>query len=248
MLKEIKDGDQKRDKDLARLDTTVEEIKVMISGMTLQFNEVRSQMNHPEGGVNRTSILGNPGDNSGESSALLLNNHSFRYATKLEFPKFNGTDVEEWLFKIDQFFMLDKTLEHSKINIVALHLKGAALHWHKSYLEIRGRMPNWKEYVGALRGRFGIFAYEDPMAELKRLKQTDTLQEYVKSFEGLLDRAQLSGSQALSCFLAGLKHELEVVVRMFNPKNLQDAFALAKLQDFLKNNPAVQVGYRKEFC
>ena len=160
--------------------------------------------------------MGNPGDNAGESSALLLNNHSFKYATKLEFPKFNGTDVEEWLFKINQFFMLDKTLEHSKINIVGLHLEGAALHWHKSYLKIRGRMPSCEEYV--------------------------------KSFEGLLDRAQLIGSQALSCFLTGLKHELEVVVRMFNLKNLQDAFALAKLQDSLKNDPAVQVGYRKEFC
>ena len=35
MLKEIKDGDQKKDKDLARLDATMEEIKVMINGMTL---------------------------------------------------------------------------------------------------------------------------------------------------------------------------------------------------------------------
>ena len=49
-----------------------------------------------------------------------LNEHVFKYATKLEFPKFNGKGVDEWLFKVDQIFMLDKTLEQSKINVASL--------------------------------------------------------------------------------------------------------------------------------
>ena len=43
----------------------------------------------------------------------------------------------------------------------------------------------------------------------------------------------------MSYFLAGLKHEIEMMVRMFNPKTLQDACSLAKLQDALKNDPAI---------
>ena len=43
--------------------------------------------------------------------------------------------------------------------------------------------------------------------------------------------------QALSCFLAGLKHDMEIMVRMFNPKTLQEAYSLAKLQEALKNEP-----------
>ena len=52
----------------------------------------------------------------------------------------------------------------------------------------------------------------------------------------LLDKAQLSEGQALNCFLAGLRHDVEVSVRMFNPKTLQEAYALAKLQESLKND------------
>ena len=43
----------------------------------------------------------------------------------------------------------------------------------------------------------------------------------------------------MSCFLAGLRHEIEMMVRKFNPKILQDACSLAKLQDALKNDPVV---------
>ena len=48
----------------------------------------------------------------------------------------------------------------------------------------------------------------------------------------------MSEDQALSCFLAGLKYEMEIEVKMFYPKTLQVAYFLAKLQDSLKNDPA----------
>ena len=121
--------------------------------------------------------------------------------------------------------------------MVSLHLDGGVLHWHKNLVKTKGRMPEWEEYKEAIRSRFGILAYHDPMAEMKKLKQTGTLQEYLMAFDALMDKAQLSEEQALSCFLAGLKHELEMVVRMFNPKKLQEAYSLAKLQDALKNDP-----------
>ena len=95
----------------------------------------------------------------------------------------------------------------------------------------------WEEYAKALRARFGSLAYEDPMAEIKKLKQTGGLQEYVRAFDMLLDRTHLGEDQALSCFLAGLKHEVEMLVRMFNPKTLQEAYSLAKLQEALRQRP-----------
>ena len=59
------------------------------------------------------------------------------------------------------------------------------------------------------------------------------------AFDSLLDKAQLKEKQALSCFLACLKHDMEMMVRMFNPQNLEDAYSLAKLQEALKNDPAI---------
>ena len=142
----------------------------------------------------------------------MYQNPNHRYATKLDLPRFNGKAVEEWIFKIEQFFILDRTAEQLKIGVVALYLEGGALYWHRNFIKLRDRMPSWGEYVQALRKRFGPLAYEDPMAEVKKLKQTGSLEEYLKAFDMLMDKAQLNESQAVSYFLAGLRHEMEMMV------------------------------------
>ena len=89
----------------------------------------------------------------------------------------------------------------------------------------------------AMKIRFGALAYEDPMAEIKKLRQTGTLNEYLQAFDVLLDKVHLGEEQAVSCFLARLRHEVEMMVRIFNPKTLQDAYSLAKLQESVKMGP-----------
>ena len=221
MLKELKDSDQKREKEMS-------EIKSMINGL--------AQMVNRENGNHSDSILGHPGHGGIEGQSSGANMHT-RYATKLEFLRFGGNGVDDWIFRVEQFFSLDKVSEDSKINVISLHLDGGALYWHKNFIKARGRVPTWLEYKGAIKARFGFLAYDDPMAEVKKLKQTGTLEEYMMAFDSLLDKAQLSDEQALSCFLAGLRHELEMVVRMFSPQTLQAAYSLAKLQDALKKDP-----------
>ena len=49
---------------------------------------------------------------------------------KEEFPKFDGTQSKEWLYKCEHFLSLDKTPHESKVRLVAMHLYGVALHWH----------------------------------------------------------------------------------------------------------------------
>ena len=56
-----------------------------------------------------------------------------------------------------------------------------------------------------MRSRFGPLAYENPMTEIKKLKLTGFLQDYLKEFELLLDEAQLSESQAFSYFFSRFK-------------------------------------------
>ena len=54
----IKEVDQRREKDSARIDAALEEIKAMIHGLVRQHNEGRA---------NRGSILGNPGSLASDS-------------------------------------------------------------------------------------------------------------------------------------------------------------------------------------
>ena len=156
---------------------------------------------------------------------------------KLEFPRFGEKGVDDWLFKVEQFFSLDKIHESTNISVISLHLDGCALHCHKNFIKIKRRVPEWNEYKEAIKSQFGPLAYDDPMVDIKKLRQTGSLQEYLMAFDSLMDKAQLSEDQAVSCFLGGLKHEMEMVVRMFNPQTLQATYSLAKLQEALKNNP-----------
>lgn len=50
--------------------------------------------------------------------------------------------------------------------------------------------------------RFGEL-YDDPMAELKALKQTGSVHEYHDMFDALTGRLQLSEEYLLSCYLGG---------------------------------------------
>ena len=82
----------------------------------------------------------------------------------------------------------------------------------------------------ALLTRFGSFAYEDPMEALTRLQQTSNMVNYKGQFETLSNRIRdLSKNHKLSCFLSALKDEVRSLVKMLNPKNLNEAFNLANI-------------------
>jgi hypothetical protein len=70
------------------------------------------------------------------------------------------------------------------------------------------------------------------METLSKLKQDGPLEEYKNQFDTLALKAQhLPEFHKLSCFLGGLKDEIKLPVRMFNPKTLVDAYSLARMQE-----------------
>ncbi|TXG72195.1 hypothetical protein EZV62_000774 [Acer yangbiense] len=117
-----------------------------------------------------------------------------------------------------------------KVKIASIHLEGKALQWHQMY--VKNRMtrdpPGWEEYVKALNIRFGVNVFEDPMADLMNLKQLGTLQDYMDKFDLALSRVSLTEEYTISCFISGLRVELQGLVRIFNPTNLQHAYSIAR--------------------
>ncbi|KAG8365939.1 hypothetical protein BUALT_Bualt17G0024100 [Buddleja alternifolia] len=162
--------------------------------------------------------------------------HGYQLPTKrskVEFPRFNGEDLRGWLFRAEQFFEVDETPVDTRVRLAAVYLEGKALQWHQVFMRSRvtREFPTWLEYVMALQDRFGSLLFEDPMSELMNLRQTGSVRDYLDKFDELLNNVDLNEPYAISCFLAGLKNEIEVQVRMFKPKSLQEAVSLAKLQE-----------------
>ena len=106
-----------------------------------------------------------------------------------------------------------------------------ALIWFQD-CEATGVFVTWENFVKALLLKFGSSAYEYPMEALTRLCQTSSVVNYKGQFEAISNRIRdLSEAHKLSCFLSGLKDEVRLPVKMLNPKNLNKAFGLAKIQE-----------------
>lgn len=91
--------------------------------------------------------------------------------------------------------------------------------------------------------RFGE-EFEDSMEDIKNLQQTEDVRTYQADFDRLLNGANLSNENAISCFLGGLKHELNKAVRMQAPKTLMQVYKLAKLQEEVFDVQAKSWGIR----
>lgn len=150
---------------------------------------------------------------------------------KVEVPRFDGTDVEDWIFKIKEFFELYSTPLNQRIRISSLHMGGAAFKWYQWLVE-NDIHYTWPEFVDALLLRFGRTVYDDPKAALKRVVQTGTVAEYYSAFEGVATQIKgLAEEFYVSFFIEGLQEHLQCDVLLAQPANLQAAVAIAKLHE-----------------
>ncbi|KAH0762024.1 hypothetical protein KY290_018097 [Solanum tuberosum] len=69
------------------------------------------------------------------------------------------------------------------------------------------------------------------MESIKHLEQISNVRAYQAEFDRLLTVVNLSNENAISCFLGGLKPELNKSVRMQAPKTLMKTYKLARLQE-----------------
>ncbi|KAL4303652.1 hypothetical protein GQ457_10G007350 [Hibiscus cannabinus] len=152
------------------------------------------------------------------------------FAYKLLCPKFDGTDFRGWLSKLEQYFEAEAVPEVAKIKLVMLHLEGKALQWHQFATKNHGDLNQlrWNQYLGLLRDRFAPGGFDDPFADLVALRQTDTVEQFYEEFFILLNQVQIPDDYALSIFKNHLRLEISQFLKLLQPKNLIDAFHMAK--------------------
>ena len=79
--------------------------------------------------------------------------------------------------------------------------------------------------------RSGSRALYNHLAELMKVRQTGSVEQYRERFNSLIARLELPVSYGILCFISGLKDEIRTGVRMFNPRTLHEAYCLALLQE-----------------
>jgi hypothetical protein len=69
------------------------------------------------------------------------------------------------------------------------------------------------------------------LEKLIELKQKNDLETYIKDFDILWNRSEISEKNALVFFIRGLEVEVKNLIKMFEPKTLKQAYTFAHLQD-----------------
>lgn len=128
---------------------------------------------------------------------------------KVDIPRFNGTDAEDWVFKIKEFFDVYDVPTVQRIKISSFHMEGPAYAWYKWMMK-NSLVQTWPDFLNALLLRFGTSLYDDAKAALKELKHTNTVAEYQNHFEEISTRVTgLSEQWLISFFIAGLQDHLK---------------------------------------
>ncbi|KAK8951688.1 hypothetical protein KSP39_PZI004152 [Platanthera zijinensis] len=203
----------------------------MVQSLQAITEQLRVLCESPPSG--RQGGEGSSGAAEGTPPPAMSTAHFGTRFSRLDFPRFSGDEVLDWIYRCEQFFDLDGTTEDQKVRVASAHVEGKALYWHQAYMKARitRQWPHWEEYGKAIADRFGSLLIDDPMSDLKNLRQTGSVQAYVDAFDVLLHRVDISEDYAISLFLPGLKDEIEFAVRMFHPKSLREVCSLARLQE-----------------
>ncbi|KAL5769701.1 hypothetical protein ACOSP7_013855 [Xanthoceras sorbifolium] len=148
---------------------------------------------------------------------------------KLLFPKFSGKDPHGWIYKSEQYFEFKGVPPQQQVQLASFHLEDHALQWHRWYSKYRGP-PTWNEFTKAVLQRFGPTDYEDPSEALTRLKQITSVEVYQTEFEKLSQQVNdLPENYLIACFVAGLRDEIRLDVKVKKPRTLSDAIGVARL-------------------
>jgi hypothetical protein len=136
---------------------------------------------------------------------------------KLEFPRFDGKNVLEWIFRAEQFFDYYGTPDPDRLTIASVHLDKDVVPWFQM-MQRSHPFHSWVEFTRALELDFGPSIYECPRATLFKLSQNGTVADYYLQFTSLANIVYgLSNDAMIDCFISGLTPEIRRDVMIHSP-------------------------------
>lgn len=194
----------------AKMRQSFTDLKLMIASQTAQHPEATRSATGILGSgssISRTTPTSNQGPRETPTATLPTaqgfmteeretttesreNRHLYRIE-RLDFRRFSGVDMESWIFQCEHYFEVDITPEDAKLKVVVIHLDGEAFQWQQGYIRIHAAEGNpitCSGYVEELKARFGDELFEDPMLEMRNLRQQSSLADSQRHFDGLPHR------------------------------------------------------------
>jgi hypothetical protein len=77
-----------------------------------------------------------------------------------------------------------ETPPYMKPLIASMHMDGNLAKWLQVY-KLKNGLGSWEQFIQAVEAKFGANAYKTALGELMELEQTNTVDEYISTFEDL---------------------------------------------------------------
>jgi hypothetical protein len=160
-------------------------------------------------------------------------NHQFNHSVKPSKPStFNGEvgrSAQLWLFELESYFIAAGISDEDRTVFAVAMLKGEALSWAASIKLSDPRKVSWNEFKQVFLSRFyPVSTAIQSRAELLHLKQSDSINKYINTFQSILHRIDdMNESDKIFFFVDGLSSQLKTEVVKRQPKSLQDAVNIA---------------------
>ncbi|KAJ0716606.1 hypothetical protein HanPI659440_Chr13g0514541 [Helianthus annuus] len=106
---------------------------------------------------------------------------------------------------------------------------------HQVFDEMTEPIKNERKHEGA-RVNESLTRNDDSMIGNELPKQYGNVKEYYDCFNKIINQLQLPEVYSLSCFIEGLKEDIQTKVKMFNPTTLYHAYCLAKLEELVQES------------
>lgn len=95
----------------------------------------------------------------------------------MDFPRFDGEEVLNWIYRSEQFFKYYKISDSERLEIASIHFDGAVAPWYQM-LEKEGKVTTWADLVDALQKAYGPSLFDSPEFTFFKLMQEDTVANY----------------------------------------------------------------------
>ena len=148
---------------------------------------------------------------------------------KLNFPAFDGQDPQAWIYKAEQFFSFKNIPPDLQAQLASFHLGGIALQWYRWLTKFKGPF-SWSDLTRVALLQFSPTDYDDPAEALTWLRQTTIVAAYQDLFEKLSHQIDgLPEGFLIGNFIAGLKDDIRLDVKIKHPKTLAETIGVARL-------------------
>ena len=159
---------------------------------------------------------------------------------QVEIPEFSGNlsteEFLDWLSAIEEILDFKKIPEDQCVPLIAYRFKSRAMAWWQQIKESRRRagkprIDTWERLKKNMRRAFLPYNYERTLYnKLQSLRQgTRTVEEYATDFFHMVARTTLAETedQLVSCFIGGLRFQIQNALQQFNPLTVSEAYQRA---------------------